>query len=284
VSTALRDLDTYAPREAPPWHLPIDEGLSARWVICVLRAFLDGSGATEKGRDQRVLTLASIAAYQAHWPSFETEWQRFVGRNDDQAIHAFDLHGNRHSGHALLDDCVTFLSRLKQDEFHFFACSIDLADYERAKRESSYLQRPPLDTLPKGPHAICVDWCTGWLPDRLVFDFDSHEPASIELVFDRNEQFLRYVDRVWRAEPSRRPEWARGRQRGDWRSAKIESVRSGDVAAFVPLQAADVIAWTTARHHLRGDQEGWYKRLSASREKDFAFYDDSRLMAEYGYR
>ena len=254
-----------------------------RLAICVI-AYLDGSGDTARGAgSQQIVTLASIAAYQPAWVAFQRAWDLVVQSNGGQPIHAAALHYEASAGSiTIIDKAVQVIADLDVAAFNCFACGVSLSDYDRALRECPYLQAPPHYKQPKPPEAICVDWCTGHLFNRLDIDVDKEDPVNIELVFDRNEGFIHWIHRVWTAPTKVRPNWAKKRRSGDWLKARITSVKSADMETYRELQAADVVAWVVNRHHTHGDRDTWYDKLQDKHKRDFKFYDYKALMSRYG--
>ena len=241
-------------------------------------AYLDGSGDTSNGRAaQRVVTLASIAAYKTAWDLdlFTVQWDDLVRQNGGEPIHATTLHST--GSYDILERAVGVVASLVRPSFHVFGCALDLADYSRVLPLSPSLQLPQHDDRPKPPEAICVDWCVGGLFDRMDIDVDDPLTADIGLVFDRNEEFLHWIYRVWTAPFQKRPWWARKRRRGAFPDARIATIVPGDSDSYRELQAADVVAWVLTRRWTHGDRNDWYAAITAGREGDFMRYDYDAL-------
>jgi Protein of unknown function (DUF3800) len=245
-------------------------------------AYLDSSADTNGGKaSQEYVALASIAAYKEQWDAaFQAAWDELVRLNGGEPIHAAALHRNGSTD--ILGRAVHEVAALRRPSFHAFGCVVSLADYARAVPLCPKLSEPPLDDRPKPPEAVCVDWCVGGLFDRLEIDFDKKAPTDIGLVFDRNEGFQHWIQRVWTAPFEKRPWWARKRVgRDDWERPRIAGIASGDMESYTQLQAADVIAWVIRRKETHGDRNEWYDEITAGRRADFKYYNFKRLLVRY---
>jgi Protein of unknown function (DUF3800) len=257
-------------------------------VLLVLKSYLDGSHGSQ------IVTLGSIAiemtalefsANKAAFEDFERDWQVIISANEGRPIHAAELMYKDFGGKgaAILQRCVDVLARLDQEIFHTFVCTIDLIDYERARIECPYLMTPRLDeNRPKPAEAVCVDWCAGSLFDRLNIDTERPaETGGIDLIFDQNEDFLCEIHRVHTADKKRRPLWADERKAMRTFSGYIRSTKCISSSLEWPLQAADVIAWSTNRHYTVGDRNSWFDALRQRRVEDFRFYDYETIIRKY---
>jgi Protein of unknown function (DUF3800) len=266
---------------------PIDCLIPDGWTICVLAAYLDGSGDTHHGRAaQKYVSLASVAAYEPLWTQeFRPLWGELVRDNGGEPIHAAEMFSSQRADQiALLQRAVTIVGGLRRGAFHAFGCVVDLNDYERALPDCPELVSPRLaDPLePKPAESVCVDWCVGHLFDRLSFEYDNPDSADIGLVFDRDEDFLHWIYRVYIAKSPRRPWWAkRGRRRDDWTTPRVRTIVPGDKQSYPEIQAADIIAWVCNRHHTHSDVPDWYATITDGRSADFKFYNYKRLMVAY---
>lgn len=248
--------------------VPIALGVPRAAVVAVLQAFYDGSG-----KDSSVLTLAGTAADAGIWPAFERVWGQIVNDlNAGKPIHAADLMRNGNSaGARVVNACVDLLASLDADAYPMRCCSVNMTDFVRVQHARPALGR-------KKPAALCVDVCVGDLFNHLDIDWD--EPGTsplIEIVFDRDEPFLHTIYRVFTAPAKHRPDWARA-VRDFPQRPRINSIRAGDTADFLELQAADVLAWVANRHHVTGDHEDWWGKLWGARGTDFVLCDYTWFM------
>jgi hypothetical protein len=174
-------------------------------------AYLDGSGDEHKGDAQEFVSLAAIAAYKEQWErGFHGAWDELIGLNAGKRIHAAELYEKGFV--AILDRAVSLIAALQRPSFHVLSCVVNLADYRRVMPLCPKLLNPPDDDRPPKPaEAVCVDWCVGHLLNRVEIDYETQTPVDIGLVFDRNEEFLRWIYRVWTAPRQIRPWWARKR-------------------------------------------------------------------------
>jgi len=196
-----------------------------------------------------------------------------------KAIQAFQLH--QHGAIETLERAVQVVARLDRPSFHWFGCVINLIDYAKVVPLCPALSDPPHDDRPTPPEAVCVDWCVGGLFDRLEIDYEKKAPTDIELIFDRNEDFLHWIHRLWVAPFEIRPWWARNRVRDDWERPRIARIVDGDSNSYLELQAADVIAWVIRRRRTHGDRNDWYEALTLGREADFKYFNYKRLLVKY---
>lgn len=135
----------------------------------------------------------------------------------------------------------TCLSPAGWDEFRGrfvgAACTVNLEDYARARTEFPRLER-------KEPEAICVDHVVTialmTLPEDLGKPFG--KAGTVELTFDRGEQFRHKINRMWTARAGIRPAVM----------DLVSLVTDGDMRQLPGLQAADLLAWHTNRYRREG--------------------------------
>jgi hypothetical protein len=147
----------------------------------------------------------------------------------------------------LIGDLVKVLYDHMNLGLQFRSCTVLRKEYIRAKRE-----HPTLRPLA----AICANFCVGGL---IV-------PKEHEVIlhFDRNEQFLKQVYRVWchLRNKRKRPAWVR-------RTRNILKVDS----SYPSIQAADFVAWSLSRAQSRGDYQHWSNAATLLGESQLYDYD-----------
>jgi len=137
------------------------------------------------------------------------------------------------------------------------ACSFDAPQYYAMTIKE---QRPATRSLRPIP-AICANYTVGGL--RVP------KGEDVILYFDRNEEFLHQVNRVWLKLKKRKDSgWAR-QTRG------IIPVDSSQYA----IQAADFIAWTMNREQTHGDYAEW--TTSAKMLSESKLYDYDAIVEQY---
>jgi hypothetical protein len=125
------------------------------------------------------------------------------------------------------------LSRVEfKEQFYGATCTIELADFAKAQEEIPALKD-------RTPEQVCLDYVLQVPIAMIPTTEDGGEKiGTAELLFDRNEPFLKYVDRLWRS-PKRR--------KGYHFLRHVSDVRPTDSRTDPPLQAVDFLAWATNR-------------------------------------
>jgi len=198
-----------------------------------LDAYCDGSRLDRDGAPA-LLTLAGHATDESVWERFGREWQAVLHETGLRSFHMKDAMANRGEfsdpawSDTRLRKLLTDLTKVIQSAgLAGYSCTVNLADYERAKREHPRI-RPA--------EAICVNGCMGALrlPDGL------QDPWQVRIRFDANERFMKHTEQVWRKARSHRR--ARGWPR---QTVSIEKITGSPP----PIQAADLRAWGAGHHH-----------------------------------
>jgi hypothetical protein len=92
-----------------------------------------------------------------------------------------------------------------------------------------------------------------------------------QIVFDRNERFLHWMNRVYTAPATRRAWWV----------PFVAGITAGDSSLILPLQAADVLAWVVGRQQAYADCPEWHATLTVGYPtKAHAVYDCASLVDE----
>jgi hypothetical protein len=191
----------------------------------LITAYFDGSG---KSDASTVLTLGGVSASDVVWPLIEDAWVSTLADLSVPLWRTATMHNSMtprdftHASHRLFG----VLRAFRQAPTCSYAASVVLSDFARVKVEGS-----PLES----PEAVCVNFCCS----NLVIPTASDLP--IVMCFDRGEDFMHRVRRVW--QQARR----RGRQRRGW-PWQTADIRSGLSADYAGLQAADLIAWSANRY------------------------------------
>jgi hypothetical protein len=239
-------------------------------VFAVLKGHYDGGGNTGHG-SVKTVALAGYFANDEDWIELEKPWAQVIG--DGPAMHAYEAFHccgkykgwDRGAAHRRLGDCVEVLAALDRQRFHGVSCVVPIHEFERAKQD-----RPRLEK--KAIHALCVDHCVG--PMFRSIGHDDRDPNRYmkQIVFDRNEKFLRYIDQVWRGPRSKHPWWV----------PYCDSVSSANSERVLPLQAADVLAWTVRRNYAEHDCDEWHAALVSGYADPSAHvvYDHARLLQD----
>lgn len=201
-------------------------------VHMAFQAYYDGSGK----EDRPCTTLTGVAASEELWPDFECRWIAALDQNEvpDRDFHMTDLMSSngRFKGwdetkqNKLLTDLFNVLGHFAGRGLTVYSCTVIYDAYRTANRHIPALRRP---------EAMCVDFCVGGL--RLTQEQLRSEPRPILLYFDRNETFLRHVDRVWRRGQKKKTGWP-------W---QVRNIIQADRSEYYPIQAADMIGWIVTR-------------------------------------
>jgi hypothetical protein len=193
----------------------------------IYQAYLDGSGK----KVDAVRSLAAVAHFEVALTDFDADWYKAMQRYGKRSFHMCDEVSAPNS-HDLIRDLINVMFKHKSRGLQFRACTVIVKDYHKAKE-----QHPTLRPLP----AICANFCVGGLGLPHNHDMMLH--------FDRNEDFMHQVNRVWlhlKNKPKLRPLWVE-------QTRNILPVNS----SYYGVQAADLIAWSLNRAYTHGDYEEW---------------------------
>jgi len=194
----------------------------------VLRAYLDGSET-----ESEFLTLACIAATDDIWGSLENAWETVrMERGNPSALHmteAMSLNGEFANWSAEDRDQLVegFLGVLEEHRtetrLRTFTCTVNLASHGKWKSARRLPSPARLCARIVFPHLLEWYWGIG---DLVV------EPMDV--VFDRNEPFMRHLDADWKNPQIRKryPVWN-----------AIRCIHSAVASDTPALQLADMVAW-----------------------------------------
>jgi hypothetical protein len=222
-----------------------------------------------------MIRVSGVAADEHVWGRFEPLWQKALDKNQvpERLFSMSDLMSGRKNfkdgwdnlsrRYKLLKDLFNVLGGFRHLGLSAYSCTILFDAYEKAKTQIPHL---------RVPEEICVDYCVGSLqltPDELT------EPQELLLYFDRNEGFLRTIDRVWR----------KGRKQKIGWPMQVRNIFPVD-SSYYPIQAADLLAWIANRVRRRAAEQGEPQpqpRLSFDRALDLysALFFDSWMMISH---
>ena len=236
----------------------------------MLKAYFDKSA---DEREQYFLTLGGIVASGLLWDEFQKQWLAILEEYGIDFFHMAPAMANppgrpfkgrnTEEMRALAKRLLNLMGQFKGPEFLIKSCTINLLDYERAKREN-----PKLRTK----EAICVNFCCGsGLP--LDAERPDAEHQEVELYFDVGEKFKDRIDRVWQRLKKRKnhPGWVD-------QIFSIGTVSSEDVSG---LQAADIVAWTVRGHYCGHEHASAFYLFLTVMGGLHGFYDYERIKTEY---
>ncbi len=241
-------------------------------AIAGTKAFYDG---THDERCEQALTLTGLAAPESVWEAFEKDWDAALVENHVyEDLHMRELMHNKgyfaDFGHAekmkLVASLWNVFGKHRPTRMRAYSCTVLLPDYERAKNTILTLREP---------EAICVNYCVGGLQ---LTEEELSLPKPILLYFDRGEPFMHTINRVW--EKATHGGEYFGTKRG-W-PYQIRNIIPAD-RSYLPIQAADFLAWSVNRCHCTGDVLGSAFALSAKlMVQHFTWvYDYDEIVKDY---
>ena len=197
-------------------------------LFVALKVYFDGSV-----EDSKCVTLACLAADDSTWVDLEQAWESARIRHGNPAyLHMTDLvtRNGIYQGWTelqrdnLIDGMLQCWEPFREHpKLRSFICTVDLASHGNWKVARRLPTPPRLCVRVTFPQIL--DWYLN--SETRVLDL-------MELVFDRNEPFMRHLDADWRSKSIRRryPMWD-----------CVRSIGSA-VAEHTPaLQMTDFIAW-----------------------------------------
>jgi hypothetical protein len=203
-------------------------------IFIVLKMYFDGSGKDDLRT--KFLTLGGFASGEREWNYFDTEWAKILrDRGNPGYMHMTDAFAFRGQFKGWDLDKAIFLAyglvgllmEMPKNSFHGFRCTVDLPAYR-------YWQA--LNSLPSAPRV-----CSRFLFSKAYVWF-SESPTrlleKIDVIYDRDEDFLRHIDADWRNKKIRR--------RYPWWDL-INTVAPANSKLTPALQAADMLAWAASR-------------------------------------
>lgn len=196
-----------------------------------LRSYCDGSVTTA-----RSMTLASVSADGSVWAEIEPAWDEILKRHGAAYMHmkeamprTKEFHGwTEAKRDALLVDLLGLLQGYRDNpRIQMFSCSVDLAAHTRWARIQNHPHPARLCARIVFPHI--VEWY--WALKDSILDV-------MEIYFDRDEPYLTHIQEDWRSKKVRRryPAWA-----------IIRTIAPADMRLTIPLQIADMFAWSRNR-------------------------------------
>jgi hypothetical protein len=215
----------------------------------VVRGYFDGGGANNI--PDPVVALAGYFADDAAWPDLENAWAGVIGDGPPMhAAHAFAAAGvyagwDRRESRNRLGKCVDILAALDRTRFTAVWCLVPADDYERVQNDRPKLKDKPI-------HAFCVDHTVGLMLNQIGYDQNNPEKFLKQAYFDQNEGFVHHMYRVWTGPRALRPRWVE----------LFDQISTAKSETVLPLQAADVLAWTIYRQYSRRDVAEWYEALT----------------------
>ncbi len=233
-----------------------------------LKIFLDGSGQSEDASN-RFLTLASIMASDDSWSTFEPEWSAALKRHGVPYSHMKELLRGEGPFYgwedrakiAFVKDLFNALGQMEREDFIGCTLTVDLGDYRKLARNPSV----------EPAEAVCVDFVMNH-----AFAHSRFAGGRAEIFFDRDESFIKYLERVWSRNKHNASSWA----------AYISTVAPVEMYEVLPVQAADLLAWSANRYYASEEQDFWRTCLLntvIALEHYRAFYQEADLLKHPGF-
>jgi hypothetical protein len=203
----------------------------------VLKIYLDGSGKSTDPQAHYV-TLAAVLASDSALVRLEAVWGKVLCEYHVPYSHMSEVLGGRgpfvgwdnNQKRAFVTGLLNGLGKLREDLIAASA-TVDLNEFKKVIGAS------------KPVEAVCVDLCMS-----VAFHHPDFNQRRAEIVFDRGEQFMCWIERVWSRNKRNPTTWA----------SYISSIVPGDMADVVPLQVADLLAWgANRRYNNPGTQDFW---------------------------
>jgi len=210
-------------------------GYRKRSIAIVLRAAFDGSGTT-LGKH---LTLSMVGAEDSAWTTFEQQWGAVLERFQVPYSHMHELVSKNKSkdspflgwdewrGHEFTFALMNVIGSLHHS-LTLASLTISMKDYRDLAQKSSVRVKPA--------PAICVDYCMAHVLEHPHF-FDGHA----EMFFDKDEEFIRFLESIWSRNKRKQLHWANN----------IAVIAPVDMQQLIPVQGADLLAWSMNRYHSR---------------------------------
>jgi hypothetical protein len=245
-------------------------------LAIVIKGYCDGSGNSDE-RGNGYLILAGLIAPPDAWDRFEHEWRATLDDHKSPPWHSKDAYGRAgefkewtlERVKALRNDLYKrcFEKIAQQQRFVHSNCTVNLADYERAKIDMPIIGET-------SPEALCAYWfvnsATGWLPknesDPLGKD------GELLLYFDMNERFQHYAQK----------QWERRKRNPHDIVSRIVAITPVDHRDVLAIQAADFLAWHTNRGRMMPDTYQSANMMSwFAAPRHFVYWDYETLIRAY---
>ncbi len=208
----------------------------------MLKVYCDGSG-NSRSTACRYLTLSGIFASDLVWRALEDRWAAALEKHGVPYSHMSELLSSegpfakwkgKDQGQkkiALTNDLLSCLWH--KDRASFFGCSVtvDLSEYRK-------FSGPRL----KPVGAVCVDVCM-----THAFEHPEYCKGRTEVFFDKNEEFIHWIERLWNRNKSKADSWA----------GYISTIAPAEMRDVIPIQVADLLAWSTNRKYASGVGDFW---------------------------
>jgi len=234
-----------------------------RRLLVAVKSFNDGSGKS----DSKAISLACAAALEPQWLEFDKDWGELLAEYGLRCFHMADAMALRNHFTAergwseprveeIVHRIFVILHKHQSMGMQFRCATVIREDYERAR-----VEHPTLRPMA----SICVNFTVGGLA------IPTGEQAI--LYFDRNEEFLHKVNRVWLKKRKRKKTnigWVR----------QVTNIIPVDSAQYA-IQAADVVAWTMNRKFTVGDYRELTFRTQFLCQLNCAEYDYNALIERY---
>ncbi|MFH1892003.1 MAG: DUF3800 domain-containing protein [Candidatus Zixiibacteriota bacterium] len=221
--------------------------------LMALRAYFDGSG-VESDPNCSHVTLAAVCASADEWSLFERRWEEVLLKHEAPKSEAGNPYWHtveavgRNKGYKdwsmeKVKECMIELFKvihgMSLDTITMIASSIRLRDYRLLKKEIPRLM----------PHqVISVIYCMVFVIQE--FRKREQDVISLELFFDNNEDYSKYVRKA--------------KRRGVSWTKKITALDDTYCAKrSYPMQAADLLGWLLSRHHSNRELNDWNQFASA---------------------
>ena len=203
-----------------------------------VKAYCDCSGKTEN--DSRFLTLASYFASEHSWQQLRPKWIATLKAHNAPYFHAREVMSHQKSFRGwdservtrLVGELFNALGQTDRADFFGTSCTVDLAEYRKAKEGIPTLRMP---------EAMCLDYCMG-----MVFRHPRRNDG-IELFFDRGVAFHGVMQSLWQSRGPKRIWWAE----------KVTRIDPVDMRTSPALQATDLLAWFSNRYWTKGHNDIW---------------------------
>jgi hypothetical protein len=198
------------------------------WKV-VIHAFFDDSG-SERDPNSRFPCLAGYLAHETYWMSFNDVWRHLLLRHGLPYLHMREyikMANDRGWNQIHRNDVVLeFVHAIKQCRLIGFGVGVDADIWRNLPRERR--------TVFGDAQQFCFMRIMRRVVERLEL---AAEPETIQIFFDRDMEYarprLRFFDQILKMDRI-----AAGR---------IAALSFGDAKLYLPLQAADVLAWETRK-------------------------------------
>lgn len=211
-----------------------------RSLAITLKVYCDGSGKSKEVKC-RFLTLAGIMASDDYWREFESKWETVLEKYSVPYSHMRKLlrgeepfHGWRDRTKQLfVGDLLNVLGTLDHRDLVASTLTINLDDYRQLAIGGNRI-RPA--------EAVCGDYVM-----THAFRHPRFSEGRAEILFDRGESFIKYVERIWSRNKDNASSWA----------SYVVTVAPADMKKVLPIQAADLLAWSANRENTSKEEDFW---------------------------